>query len=840
MFNVLKKENIVKTFCKISASMRIVLVVMVGTLFVEGNLLGAMVDMAAVTSVLTLPLNKDRITSLTNILHQNKSQVFTVEIQNAVYKALQKTYNARQQTLTELTSLQTLLKDWVAQALLSYTQNTTISTTWLPTIVREISVFTSTEQARTIALLKDPKTQIKKLSTFLTENAGVTLADDTKTALFTALQNIFSLRAKIDLTEVETLFKSLPSNFLKSDQTATVNGWMIIVTKELADVQIKQRIKELARINDVAILAVQLPQLLTDNAGNQLDSAAQNTIFNALQKMFIRRSKDVPSLTSLQALLTNWFTSNLLNQAHNTTISSQWLPALASATGIASNVTVATAAQSVVANTGQQQTTAITLIPTAGMNASDAGIVYGINNALQLQDPIARLDALTFIFNSLAVQTVSTSVRNAYAQALQAIITTSNMSDSTLQKRSYDLLQALLVAYLLGDVQKTFVKNTILPYVGSPSGVVSATWVPSVNVLITKNIAATLQQQSVESQINSLIIILKSIGTQLPVPTIQNAFASALQQVATNGSNLSVDQQRPLIDLLTLALGSNLLTQEQKNYINRTLLSKIGLGSIALTSNMMRVINPTMTAIQNIDAILLLTDQATKIDALRCMLASLNGNVLDLTIVNNIASAVQQVFTTTDLQDIGLRDTLFSLLNQTQGRSVLSSEQQKYVATSLIGKLERTIIIPTDSNIAKITAMTSPSCQIEALLLMVKGAVGKTFSEPLQARVATLINDLNTRSQTLGVKVLRKFYQLLEAIKISPLITTTEQELVSNTLSPKVVDVLQNLGENVASINTVVVPTSTSTAARTVTPASSIGRVIDIKRKAMRRVGPVR
>ena len=408
-----------------------------------------------------------------------------------------------------------------------------------------------------------------------------------------------------------------------------------------------------------------------------------------------------------------------------------------------------------------------------------------------MQDHAAQLDALTVIFNSLAVQNVSMQVTVAYVQAVQTVITGINVQDSGVQKRAYDLLQAMLAATFLAESQKQLIKRTLPGKVGISSLNAPVPGALVVGVPVNQNIVMAMQQQNVSHQINSLVLIAKSIGLQASVGSVQNAIAKALQQLTSNAPKLNADQLKAFSNLVTLVLVGNLLTQDQKNYVNATMLPSIGLGGLAMTTNVLLVINPALPVLQMIDVIMQSTDQSTKIDALKFVYASLNSCSLDKATINTFASAIQKIFTSTDLQDVALKQKLFSLLAQTQGGSVLTAAQQNYVATKLMGQLAQAPISPSDKNIAAVVAMTDPLQQLNALQQLVAGGKGQKVSAASQRSVVNLLNDLSAKVQSLGAGVLSTFIQVLGGIKASSILNPEQQNTVATTLLPMAQEALQ-------------------------------------------------
>ncbi|MFA6527104.1 MAG: hypothetical protein WCT20_01640 [Candidatus Babeliales bacterium] len=704
-------------------------------------------------------------------------------------------------------------------------------------------------EAKRIVGLKDATSQSDALKIFLPfviSNKGF-ITSDAQTNIVTSLQNVFNKAPQTvqSLTSVSALLTEwINSKLLTDAQNGTLSGLITTIKTNLVDLEMKERVSALTEMRDMGTLMSELSQVLTANTGKKINATLQNNIVIGLQKLFNARQKDSVSLSNLQTLLTNWLSCNLLNQNQNTMISSQWLPTItmalqgAGVTAVSGTVTTNTTsvtsttptvvAQSSTVAVSQELTTAagVSVISTNGMSDVDAATVYGINNAMQLRYQANQLDGVSIIFNSFVGRTVSAQVIGAYLQAVQTIIPALNFQDSSLQKRAYDLLQVLLGSPLLSDTQKQLIKTLVLPKVGTSSVTlpVAGSLVPGTTV--AQNILAVMQQQSVINQISMLIVITKCIGLQPGVGSVQNAIATAVDQILKRASTFNEEELRICSNFLMLVLASNVLTQDQKKYITTKLLPPLGLSNVILLSGVMPLINNALPAVDIINAIMQSADQVTKIDALKYMIARLDGNLLETNVINACASALQQMYTLVERQDIVLRQKLYGLLSQTQGAAVLTPAQQIHIADNLMGPLEQTAILPSENNIASVVAMVDPIEQIKFLYPLIKGAAGKTISAPLQEKVAYLLNEVSAKVQAFDAGVVTMFIDLLEAIKTSPLLNASQQTTVTATLLPMAKEALSNVGTRVVSVRSI----------KRRIPKSAAQSQVDIATKATRRV----
>lgn len=664
-------------------------------------------------------------------------------------------------------------------------------------------------EAKRIVLIKDVAAQSNALKALLvTASANASIVTvNAKTDIFLALQNIFSkaLQTTQKLTEVSALLNEWAiSNVLTTAQVVAIKGWISSIASMIADIQLKNRVGALASIRDMGTLLTELTQMRKDSIGKKLDQNIQNNVITALQRLFNARQKDVTSLQRLQTLFTDWLNSNLLNQTQNGLISSQWLPTLTVA--IQGQVTqqgtaqvAAATATSSIPTSNQMQVSA----STQGLALQDAAIVFGMNLICQLQDQIAQLDGCIVIFNNLSsMQSVSIDVANAFMQAIQNIVVSVNTQDAGIQKRAYDLLQASMRVTFLTDAQKMLIKTVLLPKIGTPAAGVSVLGAIALNLTVLELIDAALGQPDFDGQLKMLTIIVKAIGQHPPVIASQNSFAKVIETVTKDVAKRSASQIRALSTFLTSALGSNLLTQDQKNYMATVILPPIGLSRAAVDLKKFPIVNYALPLVQIIKEVASGSVQTIKIDALKYVMALLDGCKLDATVINTLAMAIQQIFDATDLQNFVLRQKIHAMLQQTQGSSVLTDDQQKYVLQSLLAKINQSAVTPSAEVVSAIIALTDPLEQIRELQYMVKGTDIPMVNEGIQAHIANLLEAIGSHVQSLGAAVVSSFITLLESMRTGFLLNKTQQATIDTTLLPMAKEALTELGGTYVESNT--------------------------------------
>jgi hypothetical protein len=753
---------------------------------------------------------------LTKIEHLKKiiadgvnAQVFEDTVKMSYFNALQQIFATRQQTQENLT----IVRDLLATAVLSATDNQSLSITGFTTIQAGATTATAITVTFSNMLSDSDKTRVKTemiaiidielqsliinaeietakaqptysdkvtgLATIITKHGTKTLSITTQNLFAGAVQLVFNQRQKTDeasLTSLISFLKAtLDSTLLAEAQKTVVRSNLLpTVELELRTLIVDNHIRALASMEYESRIAP------TDNTSpyNMLDlmgkyktdtfvAATQNLFATEVQRVFGERSKyGLATLRNLLQVISATTTTPLLAPAQQ-----------AYAKAMFNTLTVEVAINSIIYE-----------ITDYGLKLEKLLDLVLEYKFAQIVDPTVKLlffDALKIIFGQRMSEYQRMGISTSYAGA--------NLDTDNIDTLALVLNEAAESSLLVAQQQ-------------------AATEAFADMFDIELAILVALQQTGTR-QLDSANRILKSAQGKVFDTVAQWLFAILVNLTKASNSG------SPLNEMLKTAVASTLLSTQDKSGII-TNLSEQG---ITVTYNAVEtMIGSTLkegTLTAKIAAI-------NQFNANQTRLIDTNSQ---LTLVSLVPQLLNQLdpskldpkadtYTTDVAQFNKDKQDLINLLNQLKDSKALSADQKKLITETYLPQIQVSITTtpqPTVTTTLQITPMLPPtttlpveptittikaaitqpttSAQIEALSILIDSATGKAIDPAIQGLYEKAINDLLNKKATYDPATLAQVLQLAQKAQTSPLVSYEKQAEIQNAIPGLTTTVMQKL-----------------------------------------------
>ena len=659
--------------------------------------------------------------------------------QDQVFAMLQNLYNNRVQQLDPLKALKDLLTRWLQSNLLKPAQNNVISTVWLPQINRELAAFQAQQQ---LAQLNPTTVTPQSMNDLLNNLQNVQLSPEGQDKIFGLLKALYDQRKPV-VAELQNLQQILTawanSNKLKPDQTAVIRGtWLPTIARELQLLTAQQQVQNILAqpidptkgIND----AVGPLNNMLNQFGNQpTNPDTQKQLFDTLNQLLNKADPNNPNdQKQLQDLLNKWGASPLLSP-------------------------------------DQQNVLKNNLLPTVNNNLAALQQKGALDRLAALPDNNSLIDGLDKFLTDNAGKPLDPATEARVFEMLQKAYNNRRKTIPELTKL-VDLLTKWLNSNLLAAEHNNIIRTQWLPTLANELN----------TLVLMQQIAAALAQKDYMAKLAALQNIM---GTAQGMPFMDDAktaFYNALVQVFNQRPTLA-QALNALQQLLNNALGSNLLTDDQKARVRDEMLA-------ALTA----ALNATQLK-NDLQSALAQPNYNDKLNALNNALGNMGNQPPNPDLQNLFANALQQLFNNRP-QDPDALNKLMQLLQGAQGSNLLADAQKAVVQNSMIPTAQAgQQLADIEGMIRAAMALADYLAKLDALSQIMDKAQGGQFGGSTQNLFASAITQVfgdRVKQQTLDT--LKKLSDVLTKALTTPLLSAAQQQYVKNMLDTLAVEIAIN------------------------------------------------
>jgi len=736
----------------------------------QTNLLNWLTDLANRIKALTQISNMGTITdptqlgtSLDEFLTQNGGKALDEATELKIFDLLRKAYEGRVKTIPLLTKLSTLLSRWLYSNLLKAEHNAVIQNEWLPTIAIELALLQTDYAAR-----------LNQLQNVINSYNGRTITANAQTSFFNALVTVFNVRAQYQpiVTVLNSLLSllnnTIASSLLSDDLRTRVRNEMItVINNELSVQQLLSEITAAMKIADYSSMVDTLSGIMTRVGTTTVPEVAQNLFFSAVQQAFNKRIKTVELLTKLLAFLQATMTSTLLTDPQKLVVDKNFLPivnaellllqieqAIKNAMAMTDYMGQLNAYNTIMdqAKGGTYPATINNLFATALKQSFD-------NRSTQTLDALKEL--LKVLTTALTTPLLA-AAQQAFVKAMLDTLAIEIAINSAMQETDYgrqlDILLDMTFQYRTAKIVDSRVQvlffttlvyvfgNRRTQYIDSQNNyidLIDDTNIGKLAMLLLNAERSTLlasgnqktaasygeivtfEQMIIDAlkltyaaQLNNTTRILKSAVSKSFDLVTDGIFYFLIVKIYNDGikteNSASTEQ---LIELLKLAATSPLLSFEHQQRI-KDLLSARG---ITVTTSAVE---------QSLSSILLIPDNNTRIQSLITLTKQLGTTTPTAAEQTQYMALLQQIQGLTNLSDPTSKQLLTQLLGTAQTSPILNSDQQTFVATTMLPSVqpEKAVVVPA-------AAATIPTVEV---------SVDKTTPTATNINAAVASKDMTT------------------------------------------------------------------------------------------------
>ena len=652
------------------------------------------------------------------------------EVEQSIFTELERKYNTRNsQSLPELLSLKTLLNNWATSYKLSGTHTNTITSEWIPQLDKEINT-----------LMANPEALPKKLDPAIEKDIFDNLTQQYNTRNKQDLTNLINLRTLLD--------KWADSNRLSKDHTETINNtWIPQLDKEIKSLMTR-------------------PELLPTIT----DPTIETNIFGYLQKLYNSRNKDdIKSLTSVKSTLDTWGESNKLSQEHTTTIKTIWIPTI----------------DNEIKNLLQDPTKLPTLDKTTEQDIfSDLEQKYNSRNNQDLSSLVNLRDYLNTWAKSKKLSSDHTTIITSawlptLAQEISALLTSPDIMNK-LQAPLDPATESLIFNYLKQQFDQRGNKNPqelmalralLSQWADSNklttehTNIIKTSWIPTLDMtLFVQRLKDAAVISVYPTKLEAFISIVKDATGKKFSADVQNYFFSLLQQLVSQRTDKPAQDLNKLVELLSSAQFSSLLSPEQQ----RTVMS--WLEGLKLEADLAYAAQ--------------LSDYGAQLDALFEFIFKYSG-------VKSVSTSIQNTFFTAISKVIDNRggeydlsvsasinvDKLAALLQAAQNSVLISDKQREYIK-------QYAQIVTIESLMVTVLKLTLYTDQLNTLFKAVRISEKIKFDSVTNNLYFGMLNKVFNARAGVDISSIQLLIQVLQASLVTPLLNFEQQYYVKTVMLP--------------------------------------------------------